>query len=474
MKAFMDENFLLQSPTAQALYHNHAAHLPIIDYHCHLNPKEVAEDHRFSGITELWLGGDHYKWRALRSNGVDEKFITGDASDWEKFQKWAETMPYCMRNPLYHWTHLELRTAFGINKLLNAATAREIYDECNEKMQSPEFSARGLMRRYKVEVVCTTDDPADTLEHHIAIKKSGFEDQEPYVISSLNRFAVLAAHQLGIHSCFIDTLTYLWDKIPDDYLKADMYYTSDFPTVSDKVIEHKNAIITPLIIDNALGVSKKDNVDRNGIILQLGGLKSPLSDNPPTDYVDLISVALNKTQKNITVCGGADGLRYLKQQVCMQHIEFVSLSKDDFLRKLSASELCISTPGLNTTIESIYFKTPINFIMPSNLSQWVNHNIFTQLSVNGMDVTWETIVEQDLNIQGLPEYDAIIKINKMANDVKKSRYLINRFTEAFQKTLSCVPDINKQYTLLKTYGTNGSEFIFEDICKRWKINNVRT
>ena len=175
MKAFMDKDFLLQSRTAQALYHNHAAHLPIIDYHCHLNPKEVAEDHRFRNITELWLGGDHYKWRAMRSNGVEEKYITGDASDWEKFQKWAETMPYCMRNPLYHWTHLELRTAFGINKLLNAATAREIYDECNEKLQSSEFSARGLMRRYKVEVVCTTDDPADTLEHHIATRRSGFE-----------------------------------------------------------------------------------------------------------------------------------------------------------------------------------------------------------------------------------------------------------------------------------------------------------
>jgi glucuronate isomerase len=170
MKNFMDADFLLQTETAQKLFHEQAEHLPIIDYHCHLNPQEIAEDHRFSSITELWLGGDHYKWRALRSNGVEEKYITGDASDWEKFQKWAETMPYCMRNPLYHWTHLELRTAFGINKLLNASTAREIYEECNEKLKQPEFSARGLMRRYNVEVVCTTDDPADTLEHHIAIR----------------------------------------------------------------------------------------------------------------------------------------------------------------------------------------------------------------------------------------------------------------------------------------------------------------
>lgn len=175
MKQFMDDNFLLMSETARELYHNHAAELPIIDYHCHLNPKEVAEDHRFSGITELWLGGDHYKWRALRSNGVEERYITGNAGDWEKFLKWAETMPYCMRNPLYHWTHLELRTAFGITKTLNAQTAREIYEACNEMLKQPDFSARGLMRRYNVEVVCTTDDPADTLEHHIATRQSGFE-----------------------------------------------------------------------------------------------------------------------------------------------------------------------------------------------------------------------------------------------------------------------------------------------------------
>ncbi len=171
----MNKDFLLQTPTAQELYHESAKHLPIIDYHCHLNPKEVAEDHRFGSITELWLGGDHYKWRALRTNGVEERYITGDASDWEKFEKWAETVPYCMRNPIYHWTHLELRTAFGIQKLLNPENAREIYEECNEKLRQPEFSARGLMRHYNVEVVCTTDDPADTLEYHRQTRDSGFE-----------------------------------------------------------------------------------------------------------------------------------------------------------------------------------------------------------------------------------------------------------------------------------------------------------
>ena len=176
MKAFMDENFLLSTETAQHLYHNHAKKMPIIDYHCHLIPQMVAEDHQFRSITELWLGGDHYKWRAMRTNGVPERYCTGsDTTDWEKFEKWAETIPYTLRNPLYHWTHLELKTAFGINKILNPTTAREIFDECNEKLCQPGYTARGFMRRYGVEVVCTTDDPVDDLRWHLLTRESGFE-----------------------------------------------------------------------------------------------------------------------------------------------------------------------------------------------------------------------------------------------------------------------------------------------------------
>ncbi len=176
MKKFMDENFLLESVTAEKLYHEHAEGMPIIDYHCHLSPQMVADDYRFRSITEIWLGGDHYKWRAMRTNGVDERYCTGsDTSDWEKFEKWAATVPYTLRNPLYHWTHLELKTAFGIEKILNEKTAREIYEECNEKLKQPEYSARNLMRRYRVETVCTTDDPIDSLEHHRRTRESGFE-----------------------------------------------------------------------------------------------------------------------------------------------------------------------------------------------------------------------------------------------------------------------------------------------------------
>lgn len=176
MKNFLDDDFVLQSHTASILFHGHARNLPIIDYHCHLDPKMIAEDYQFDNLGEIWLGGDHYKWRAMRTNGVNERYCTGkDTSDWEKFEKWAETVPYTMRNPLYHWTHLELKTAFGVTKLLNATTAREIYDECTDKLRTPEYSARNLMRRYNVEVVCTTDDPIDTLEYHKSLKAEGFE-----------------------------------------------------------------------------------------------------------------------------------------------------------------------------------------------------------------------------------------------------------------------------------------------------------
>lgn len=169
MRNFNDQNFLLKTTTAERLYHEYAAQKPIIDYHCHLNPEYIASDHKFANISKLWLEGDHYKWRAMRTNGVDERYITGNASDWDKFEKWAETVPYTMCNPLYHWTHLELRTAFGITDLLKTSNAQEIYDKCNDMLHTPEYSARGLMKYYNVEVVCTTDDPADSLNHHIDI-----------------------------------------------------------------------------------------------------------------------------------------------------------------------------------------------------------------------------------------------------------------------------------------------------------------
>jgi len=175
MKKFMDENFLLQTKTAQKLYHEHAAKMPVFDYHCHINPKDIAEDRQFNSITEIWLAGDHYKWRGMRTNGVDEKYCTGDASEWEKFEKWAETVPQTIRNPLYHWTHLELKKFFGINEVLCPKNAREIYDACNEKLKTPDYSCRNIIRMANVHTICTTDDPVDNLQYHQKIKSDGFE-----------------------------------------------------------------------------------------------------------------------------------------------------------------------------------------------------------------------------------------------------------------------------------------------------------
>lgn len=171
----MDKDFLLQTKTAQDLYHNHAAKMPIFDYHCHINPQEIADDKQFENITQIWLYGDHYKWRGMRTNGIDEKYCTGDASDWEKFEKWAETVPYTLRNPLFTWTHMELKMFFGIDKVLSPATAKEIWDECNAKLQTPEYSVRNIIRMANVDTICTTDDPIDSLEHHQKIKADGFE-----------------------------------------------------------------------------------------------------------------------------------------------------------------------------------------------------------------------------------------------------------------------------------------------------------
>ncbi len=173
MKPFLDEDFLLQTKTARTLYHEFAKDMPIIDYHNHLPPDQILSDKVFKNITEIWLYGDHYKWRAMRTNGINEKYCTGDASDYEKFEKWAETVPYTMRNPLYHWTHLELQRYFDIKDTLSPATAKKIYEISSEKINSPEFSVRNLLRKMNVKVVCTTDDPLDSLEYHQQLREAG-------------------------------------------------------------------------------------------------------------------------------------------------------------------------------------------------------------------------------------------------------------------------------------------------------------
>lgn len=174
MKKFLDTNFLLENKTAETLFHGYARNLPIIDYHCHLPPAQIADNAHFENLTQVWLYGDHYKWRAMRANGIPEEYITGDRSDYEKFEKWAETVPYTIKNPLYHWTHLELQRYFDVHELLSPATARKIYNECTEKLKSPAYSTRNLIKKMSVETIVTTDDPLDDLKHHQKINNDGF------------------------------------------------------------------------------------------------------------------------------------------------------------------------------------------------------------------------------------------------------------------------------------------------------------
>ena len=176
MKQFMDKDFLLSTESAQTLFHKYAEKTPVLDYHCHINPKEIAEDRKFDNMTQVWLGGDHYKWRQMRSNGVDEYYITGGASDREKFQKWAETLEKAIGNPLYHWSHLELQRYFGYAGALNGETAEEVWNLCNAKLQEDSMSARNIIKQSGVTLICTTDDPIDTLEWHKMIAEDATFD----------------------------------------------------------------------------------------------------------------------------------------------------------------------------------------------------------------------------------------------------------------------------------------------------------
>jgi glucuronate isomerase len=230
MKTFLDDNFLLQSKTAEILYHDYAKDLPIIDYHCHLPPDEIAEDKKFSNLTKIWLDGDHYKWRAMRANGITENFITGAASDKDKFLKWAETVPYTMRNPLYHWTHLELRRYFGVNEILNPDTANAVYDKITELLSTDSYSVRNLMLKMNVEVVCTTDDPIDTLEHHRKLRADKFavkvlptwrpdkamavEDPQTYN-EYLDKLAVVSGIEINTYRDLLDAL-----KVRQNYFES--------------------------------------------------------------------------------------------------------------------------------------------------------------------------------------------------------------------------------------------------------------
>lgn len=238
MKKFMGKNFLLNSKTAKKLYHNYSKVMPIVDYHCHINPKEIALDHKFENITQVWLGGDHYKWRLMRSNGISEKYITGDASDREKFQKWAETLEKSIGNPLFHWSHLELKRFFGYDGILGKDTAQHVWDICNKKLQEENMSVRNIIKNSNVKLICTTDDPIDDLKWHKMI----LED-ESFDVRVLPTWRPDKAMN-------IEKETYL------EYIKT----LSDVSNVKiERFVDLKNAIINRMDYFNKLGCKISDH-----------------------------------------------------------------------------------------------------------------------------------------------------------------------------------------------------------------------
>ena len=220
MKNFLDEHFLLNTKTAQTLYHQYAKDMPVIDYHCHLLPAQIASDHQFQNITEAWLYGDHYKWRAMRTNGVDESYATGAKSDLEKFQQWAATVPYTLRNPLYHWTHLELQRYFGITDVLSPKNANEVFEKASALLQTPAFSVRNLLRKMNVALVCTTDDPLDDLAFHHQMKNEGFEIPILPAFRPDNAMNVTDPENFNKYIQKLQTVTGISIASFDDYLYA--------------------------------------------------------------------------------------------------------------------------------------------------------------------------------------------------------------------------------------------------------------
>ncbi len=236
--SFIHEDFLLQTPAARRLYHEFAASEPILDYHNHLPPRDIAHNRQFADLFEIWLEGDHYKWRAMRANGVEERLCTGDAPPREKFLAWAATVPHTLRNPLFHWTHLELKRYFGIDELLNETTAPAIWERANEQLQTPQFSTQRILKKFEVRALCTTDDPAQSLEHHQNIAASGLETR---VYPTFRPDKALAVHQPEAFNEWVEQLGGVADcEIAsfDDFLGALEKRHDDFHAIGCRLSDH--------------------------------------------------------------------------------------------------------------------------------------------------------------------------------------------------------------------------------------------
>ena len=340
MKAFMDKDFLLSSETSQKLFHEYAENMPIVDYHCHINPQEIAEDRKFENITQVWLGGDHYKWRQMRSNGVDEYYITGGASDREKFQKWAETLEKAIGNPLYHWSHLELQRYFGYTGHLCGETAEEVWNLCNAKLQEDGMSVRNLIRQSNVKLICTTDDPVDSLEWH---KKLAEDDTFEVKVLPAWRPDKAMNLEKPEYADYIKTLSEVsgievkdFASMKEAILNRMDFFDSMGCCVSDHALEYvmyapaseeDMMIIMGNLLENAMEASMKCQIEERRIELTIQQINEIVFLDVKNSISDTVNLNGFQSQKADKIMHGW-GIKNIKQIVDENHGEMQCACKD--------------------------------------------------------------------------------------------------------------------------------------------------
>lgn len=293
--------------------------------------------------------------------------------------------------------------------------------------------------------------------------------RNPYVISSLNRFAINVASRLNIPCCFVDTLTYLWHEIPKDYLKADIYFAVGLPGVAEKISTFKNAICIPMIVDTSDVIDANQSERFSCILIQLGGMSSPTQTSVVENYLHILAYTLNNIDKTVYVTGGHSALKHLQEMVSNKLVHFIGASKQQFLELLMQSKLLLTAPGLHACTEAFYRGVPTNFLMPTNLSQWTNYSIFAKFNATGVDMTWENITGKPLPLKNCDEEMAIKVINHIAEQVLNNKKMLNKTNELFKQSISCLPDVQIQQQFLTQFGTTGAKKIYNIIQKEWRI-----
>ena len=451
----MDQNFLLETPTAQKLFHEYASQVPVLDYHCHINPQEIAEDRKFENITQVWLGGDHYKWRQMRSNGVDEYYITGGASDREKFQKWAETLEKAIGNPLYHWSHLELRKYFGYEGYLNGETAEEVWNLCNAKLQEDSMSVRNIIKQSNVTLICTTDDPVDDLKWHQMIAKDDSFDvqvlpawrpdkamnlEKPEYLDYVKTLSEVSEVKIDSFKALKEALVKRLDyfqangcKVSDHGIEYVMYVPADDAEVERIFVKrlageavtkeeelkfeynkpYKLCTFSRVIyekgIEDAIQVVRKINEEYNKIIYELD-IYGPIDE----EYKDRFTTIVNNAPE------------YIQYKGCIDSKKSVNTLKNYYLLLFPTKFKTEGIPG--TIIDALSAGVPIIASRWDNVEEIISHE------KNGLIYDFNDLLDFKINLEKMINTKSIKNMKKECLiETKKfqKENVIERFVKEF-------------------------------------------